>query len=136
MFENINEVAILVSSILAIAIGSVWYSPLLFGTKWMHAAGLTDSDLQISRAQLLKLVASAIVANLVLFYALAQLIARFDLEGETMWGTGVLLTIFLGGFIITSVIWEKRPISYVLIHIGYAAVVIFGGMAVIAYWPW
>lgn len=136
MLESINEIAVLVSSILAIAIGSIWYSPLLFGTHWMRAAGLKDDDLVISQSQLIKLIGSAIVANLVLFNVLARTIAEFELVGTVIWSTALLLTLFLAAFTVSSVIWEKRPLSYVLIHIGYAAVVIFGGMGVIAYWPW
>ena len=33
-------------------------------------------------------------------------------------------------------LWEKHPFSYVCIHTGYFALVLFGGLSVIMYWPW
>ena len=36
--------SILVAAIVAFAIGSLWYSPLLFGKEWMALSGISTSD--------------------------------------------------------------------------------------------
>lgn len=136
MFENTNEIAILVSAILAIAIGSVWYSPLLFGNHWMRAAGLTEGDLESAKDTMLKSFAGAVVVNIILLYIIAQFVALSQLAGVSLKMIGSLLTAFLAAVMAGAIIWEQRPLSYLLINVGYSAVVLFGGMAVIWYWPW
>jgi len=136
MFEPINEVAVLVSAILALAVGSVWYSPLMFGDEWMRSVGFTDDDLEESKDKLPKMFAFAIIANLITLYIIAQFIAFSEETMRLMRDVGLLLVILLGSIMANAVIWEKRSISYFLINLGYATVVIFIGIAVIGYWPW
>lgn len=47
-FSNINFLAVLVSALASFAIGSLWYSPLLFGKAWQKAVGLTDEKIKSS----------------------------------------------------------------------------------------
>lgn len=136
MFDSVNEVSVLVTAILAVAVGSIWYSPLLFGDIWMRAVGITTDDLQATRSAMTRWVMSALLANLVLLFVLAEFIRIADLSGYSMWRIGAFVLIFIGASTASAVIWEKRPLSYLLIHTGYTAVVIFGGMSVIAFWPW
>jgi hypothetical protein len=136
MFEGVNEVAILVTSILSVAAGSVWYSPLLFGEQWMRAAGLEAKDLAMSTKQIFLRVVLGVVANLVLFYVLARFINASRTGGDSLWALGIALVLFLTASTMSTVIWEKRSWLYIIIHIGYAAVAIFGGLGVLAFWPW
>lgn len=136
MFENVNEVSVLVSAILAIAIGSIWYSPLLFGKYWMRAAGLTENDLEMQKQKIVRLLALAIVVNLGLFFIIAQFVELAENSGKAILSVALFLTILISGVLASAVIWEEKPLSYLLINISYAAVIIFGGMSVIWYWPW
>ena len=136
MLENIPEVPIIVSSLLAIAIGSIWYSPIVFGKYWMQAIGFTEADLDISQAHMAKLLAFGFVAHLILFFAIAKFVVLTTLFEESMWSIAGFLVLLLSAAMAVSVVWERRPFSYLLINIGYTAIVIFGGMSVIAYWPW
>jgi hypothetical protein len=43
--SNINFLALLVAAIASFALGSVWYSPLLFGKSWQNAIGFKDENL-------------------------------------------------------------------------------------------
>lgn len=42
---EINYIAVIVASILAMVVGAIWYGPL-FGQKWMEVIGATDLDKQ------------------------------------------------------------------------------------------
>ena len=42
---TINYYAILVSAILAMVVGAIWYGPL-FGKKWMEVVGINPSDMK------------------------------------------------------------------------------------------
>lgn len=136
MLENIPEVPILVSSLLAIAIGSIWYSPIVFGKYWMRAIGFSEDDLDISEKHMAKLLSFGFFAHIILFFALAKFVARATAFEEPIWPVAGLLVLLLGAAMAVSVIWERRPLSYLCINIGYSAIVVFGGMSVIAYWPW
>jgi len=136
MFENVNEVAVLVSAILAMAMGSIWYSPLLFGIHWMRATGLTPEDLESSKTKMPKLIILAFVGNLVTLYVLAQFVAFSKAASIPLANIAFLLTVLLGAVMAGAVIWEQKRYSYFLINVGYAAVVVFGGMAIIWHWPW
>jgi hypothetical protein len=42
---TINYYAVLVSAVLAMVVGAIWYGPL-FGKKWMQVIGISASDLK------------------------------------------------------------------------------------------
>jgi len=136
MFESVNEVAVITSTIVALAIGSIWYSPLLFGQQWMRAVGMTDEELDASKDQIPRMFFLAILANLVALFIVAQFIALSKQAGMSLQHIAVLLIFVIGAFISNAIIWEEKPLSYLFINVGYVAVVILEGIAIIGYWPW
>ena len=136
MFDTINEIAVLVTAVLSVAMGSIWYSPLFFGEAWMRATGLSAADLSLSHKQLIGRVVAGIVAGFVFFLALAHAINLGREVGVSIWTIGALLVVLVGSLMVSFVLWEKRPLTYIYIHVGYASVVTFGGLMVLAYWPW
>ena len=45
-FTNINWLSVLVASVSAFAIGSLWYSSLLAGNAWQKELKLSDEDIK------------------------------------------------------------------------------------------
>ena len=41
---NVNWLAVIVGFVLAFALGWLWYSPKLFGTKWAEGVGVKMGD--------------------------------------------------------------------------------------------
>lgn len=136
MFEAVNEVSVLVAAILAIAVGSIWYSPLLFEKQWMAAVGLTADDMEASKAKMPKMFAFAAITNLALLFIVAQFVEFVRVLNIPLSTMALWLIAFLTASAAGAVIWEQKPLSYLLINIGYSAIVILGGMSVIYYWPW
>ena len=136
MFENVNQIAVLVAALVAMAVGSVWYSPLLFGEQWMHTVGLTEDDLRNAKGKMPKLFLFAALSNLLALYILAQFVALAQSAGAELATVAFFLSLFLTAIISGFVIWEQKSLTYALINIGYAVVVVFGGMSIIWYWPW
>jgi hypothetical protein len=136
MFEGIDFVALTVSALLMLAVGSIWYSPLLFGRHWMRATGLSEADLEASKSRIVGQIAGAFVANLVLLFVIAQFVLMAQAQELSIRFVASLLTLLLAGAIANVVIWEQKRVAYLLINIGYASVVIFGGLTVIWHWPW
>jgi glucan phosphoethanolaminetransferase (alkaline phosphatase superfamily) len=133
---NINELAVIVTSLLAIALGSIWYSPLVFGAYWQKAAGLTEEDLALTKSELSRSLIVAFVSNMIVLFVIAHLVrigTSFDIPRLHLAGA---LIVLIGASIASMVVWEKRPFLYFAIHTGYAALVIGMGVVVISYWPW
>ena len=41
---DVNWVAVIVGAVLAFILGAIWYSPKVFGKKWMDGSGLTEDS--------------------------------------------------------------------------------------------
>ncbi|MBL8063678.1 MAG: DUF1761 domain-containing protein [Anaerolineales bacterium] len=117
----INHLAVFVCAIVSLALGALWYSPLLFAKAWQHEAGLTDE--QLARQNPAKTYGLTFVLALVMSYNLAFFLG--DSETTPLWGTTAG---FLAGFgwatLIFAVIalFEQRSWKYVFINGGYITV--------------
>ncbi len=136
MFENINEIAVLVSAILAVAVGSIWYSPLLFGKIWMKSLDFTTDDDYMTKHAMIVAVVRGIIAQSVFFFCVAQFTSYTFSTIVSMTKIGVILSLLFGAQLYHTAIWEKRSFAYVLINAGYTVTILFGGLAIITYWPW
>jgi hypothetical protein len=45
-FQDVNWLSVLVATVAAFVIGSVWYSPVLFGKIWQREIRLSDQEIQ------------------------------------------------------------------------------------------
>lgn len=136
MLENVNEVSVLVSALLLLAIGSIWYSPLVFGTYWMRSAGMSNADIEKMHATIFQTVAVGLVVNVCLLFALAKLIAFVRESNGALVTLGVYLSVIFAGALAFTVVWEKRSFVYYAIHAGYIILMLQIGIIVIGYWPW
>jgi hypothetical protein len=136
MFDEVNEIAIIVTALLGIAIGSIWYSPLVFGKYWMSAARLTKEDLAMSRASLVRSIGYASIANIVFVYIVARLIGLVAAQDFPLAVLGVLLILFLVTSMTSVVVWEKKSFVYLMIHAGYGSIIVCISILVLAFWPW
>lgn len=136
MFETIHEVAVVTVSFLALALGSVWYSPYVFGKVWQRVAGLRDEDLSYTPVAFAKLLCGVFVGNLVTFSLVAHVLAVVPPTLISPFRLAVGFMVFLGAILLSMVLWERRQFLYGCIHIGYGVVVIAMGVTVLHLWPW
>lgn len=136
MSVEINEIAVLVGALLAIAVGSMWYSPLLFGPLWMRSRGKSFREEDDSKYAMLVVAIKGILVQVVSFFIITYFISMSTELGVSLLKIGLLLTAFLGVQMMSLIVWEGRPLSYVFVHLGYSTIVLFGGIGIIAYWPW
>jgi len=136
MFENINEVSVLVAAIVASAVGSIWYSPLLFGAVWMKSIGFTMEEGEMPKREMMIASTKGVLTQVVFFFIIAKFIAVSEGNGLSILTMGISLIILSGVYLMQSVIWERRPLTYFFVQMGYVAIALLGGVAIIAYWPW
>ena len=54
---KINYLAVVVAAIAWFVVGSLWYSPLLFGKMWMELSGITPGAMAEMKMPAVKMVA-------------------------------------------------------------------------------
>jgi hypothetical protein len=125
MSVHVNYLAVIVAAIANMVIGSLWYSPALFGKEWMRLTGhKMGSGKGVSTAYIM-----AAVVSLVEAFVLARFItidaATTYLPVNIMEAVKVAAWVWVG-FVATvvasSFIFEGRPMKLYQITVGYQLV--------------
>ena len=94
---QINYLAILVSGIVAMIIGSIWYGPL-FGKKYMHEMGMdawsSEKKAEMKKSMMMSYVWQ-FIASLVTFYVLARFMNATN-QTDVMGGITVGFWVWFG----------------------------------------
>jgi hypothetical protein len=117
----INHWAVMVCAIANLALGALWYSPLLFYKAWMKENKFTDED--VKKVNPAKTYSITLLISVIISYNLAFFLG--DNKTDMIWGTTAG---FLSGFgfsaLIFSVValFEQRSWKYILINGGYITI--------------
>ncbi|GEP98436.1 DUF1761 domain-containing protein [Chitinophaga cymbidii] len=117
----INHWAVLVCAIANLALGALWYSPLLFYKAWKTENGLSDEELK--NINPLKVYGLTFLFALIMSYNLAFFLG--DDKTDMAWGAtaGFLTGFGFAGLIFAVVaLFERRSWRYILINGGYITV--------------
>jgi hypothetical protein len=136
MLAGVNELAVLVSALLALALGSIWYSPLVFGKQWQRAAALSDADLELSRGALIRSLLVGLLSNVVVMFVIGKFLYIAERADVVRGELALLLIALLAASAASMVVWEKKRLMYFIIHMGYGVLVVLVGSTVMALWPW
>lgn len=116
---TMNWWAVIVAAIVYMALGAVWYSPMLFGNAWMKGIGKTKEQLAAGLSPL------SYVWALVLSFLAAYGIARICVWAQrgTVW-EGIVIGLLAGTcFVLASMgvndIFEQRPRQLSFINVLY-----------------
>ena len=118
---HINYLAVFAAGVSAFVIGGIWYSPLLFERRWRAANGFTEAD--IKRGNPAVMFGGSLVLCILMALNLAAFLNGPDTTAS--WGAtaGALAGVGWVAFGLSVVaLFERRPISYMLINGGYWAV--------------
>ncbi len=122
---DINYLAVLVSAIVSIIIGSLWYSPLLFGNAWMKAGGISMKEMEKAKKKGMgRLYFAAFIGSLVMAFVLGIFIKLVGI-GSFLEGMQIGFWLWLGFIVpvlLGSVLWEGRSVKYYLINVSYQLV--------------
>ncbi len=72
MNVEVNYTAVLLAGVASMIIGFLWYSPMLFGKKWMTLMGLTKEKMEDAKAEMGKTYGISFVLALVTAYVLSH----------------------------------------------------------------
>jgi hypothetical protein len=111
-----NILAVVVAAAVSFGIGSLWYSPLLFGNQWAELAGLKMDN--IDKNQMIKGMMGSVVGALITSFILNHILMVLEVS-SVAFAIKVSLGIWLG-FIATTtinvVLYEQKPVKLFLIN--------------------
>ena len=116
IFSQVNWLAVLAAAVAYFALGAIWYSKPVFGSKWAQGHGINMND-PAARKGAGQVMMLSFVAFVVICIALAFLVVRINLSGLM---SGVKLGVITGGgfswmTICISYLYTKKPMSLHLI---------------------
>ena len=127
--DNINLVGSIAGAVAAMAIGSAWYSPWLFGNRWQALIGKAPEEM----GNPVTAMAVAALMFLVMGFGMSWIIPDGSSVGIGMmwgfigfWGFALPATVINGVF-------ERRPWSLMAIYLGYLLVTMLVMAAVISF---
>ncbi len=122
MNSKINHLAVWILVIFDQVLGATWYSASLFGEPWLRYSGKTMADMNASHG--MEPYVIAIVAAIVLNYALAWLFARLNISNAAagLWIAVLCWLAFLFVDYATIAAFSMKPWQLVFIDMGRAFV--------------
>lgn len=134
VFSHINYLAIVVCTAIAMVLGSLWFSPILFGNSWMKGAGLKQKDVQKSDST--KAMITSTINSFVINLVLAICIYISQPSGFTSgMGMGALISIgLISPILLTILVYEKKKSGLWMIYSGYYIIQFIINGGILAIW--
>ena len=138
MIPEINYWAVVLATLSSMIVGSIWYTPKVFGNFWMKASGVTPSGNARDAVGpiLVTLVVSFITAWVL---AGAAFISQHFYGGSFLANTVVTAIILWAGFtaarFITHDAFDKRPTRLTVLNVAHELVTVVVMALIIGVWP-
>lgn len=131
---SINYLAVLVSVFVVMALGALWYSPVLFGKIWAKAIGINMEDLDPKDA-----VRGMVVSVFTSFTEMTVLALMINLLNiVNLWDgvkLGLLLSLgIMGTATLSNSMYDQRDIKVWLISVSYRGVYAAINGAILTVW--
>lgn len=132
----VNIWAVIVSSLLTMAVGYVWYSPILFGKQWMKLSGADTKALKRANGNMPSLYAKSFAAAVIMIYVLAQLTDLTLVSGVTEGAIlgGMVWLGFVAASMVNTVLYEGKSWKLYAITSGYYLVCLVASGIILAVW--
>jgi hypothetical protein len=126
---DVNWLAVSCAALVKFAIGGVWYSPPVFGPRWRAIVGITP---EAFKANMIPAMVTDLVSGFVLAWVLANVL-KFTGAVGLIPGARVSFFLWLGFVaktLISTTVYEGRPIAFFGINAGYwlVSMLIMGGL--------
>jgi hypothetical protein len=117
---TINWLSVIIAALSAFLLGYLWYSPILFGKRWMKESGVTPESAKDTN--MVKVFGTAFILSLIAAFFLALFIGK---------GAGALFGALAGfmagiGWVFTamgiSYLFERKTLAHFLINSLYSVV--------------
>lgn len=121
VIESVNLLALVVAVIANMAIGFLWYSPIMFAKPWMKLMGYTQESMKQAQQEMGTMYLLSALAGLITAFVLAQVFSWVGSAtlAEAL-GIGFMLWLgFIAPVQFTDVLFGKKQMNLFLINTGY-----------------
>ncbi|OGY85124.1 MAG: hypothetical protein A3F54_04325 [Candidatus Kerfeldbacteria bacterium RIFCSPHIGHO2_12_FULL_48_17] len=134
---EINYIAVLVTAIISMVLGGIWYSPMLFGKMWAKEMGWNGEEMKKRQKEgAMKGYIVMFIGALVMQYILAHFVQYTDAD-TFMLGATTGFWLWLG-FIVTimvpNIFWEGKSMRAVSINVLYQLINLLIAGGILAIW--
>ena len=138
MIPEINYWAALIATMAAIVIGSIWYTPKVFGDRWKRWADVKDP--QTTTEAWLPILVSIVLAFLLAWVLAGSVAIAWHFYGGSYFSSAIVtgLTLWAGftaGRLITHEVFMGRPSQLTILNVSYELVLVVVMSVVIGAWP-
>ncbi|MBH0053822.1 MULTISPECIES: DUF1761 domain-containing protein [unclassified Salinibacterium] len=138
MVPEINYIAVILATLSSMIVGTIWYSPRVFGNYWMKAANVTPSGNTADAVR--PIVITVIVSFFTAWILAGAAFIASDFYGGSFFLNTVLTSIVLwGGFtaarFITHDQFDGRPNGLTVLNVSHEFVTIVVMAIIIGVWP-
>ncbi len=138
MTPDINYWAVVAATLSSMVVGSIWYTPRVFGNYWMKTTGVTPSN-QAADAVI------PIVVTLLVSFITAWVLAGAAFISQDFYGGSFLANSLITGLVlwagftaarfVTHDAFDKRPSGLTILNISHELVTIVIMALIIGVWP-
>lgn len=138
MLPEINYWAVILATLSSMVVGTIWYTPKVFGNYWMKAAGVESTGKGIDA---LGPIVTTVIVSFITAWVLAgaTFISWKFYEGSFFWAAIVTAVVLWAGFtaarFITHDAFDKRPSGLTLLNIAHELVTLVVMAIIIGVWP-
>lgn len=94
MGVEVNHLGVLVAAVSSMALGFLWYSPMVLGKPWMKEKGFTSESLKKAQKEMSKLYGVSFIVALFTAFVLSHVMAL----SESFYGYPLVQTGLMTGF--------------------------------------
>jgi Protein of unknown function (DUF1761) len=138
VLPHINYLAVVAATISTMVVGTIWYSPKVFGTYWMRKAGVTpsgrasDAAWPIAITVLVSFVTAWVLAGSVY---LSQYFYHGSFLVNSLATAGILWAGFTAARFVTHDAFDNRPSGLTILNIAHELVTVLIMALIIGVWP-
>ncbi|GAA1215634.1 DUF1761 domain-containing protein [Rhodoglobus aureus] len=138
MVPEINYIAVILATLSSMIVGTIWYSPRVFGNYWMKAANVTPSGKTSDAVR--PLVVTVIVSFITAWVLAGAAFIAFDFYGgsffvNTLFTSIILWAGFTAARFITHDQFDGRPNGLTVLNISHELVTLVVMALIIGVWP-
>jgi len=136
IFDIINEVAVLGTTFLLMAVSIVWYSNMLFGKFFsVHEKAMLSQD-TLSASQKTSVTIVTFACYFILLSGISYAIAVAPLLSVTSANMALFVAAFGSALFTLPLVALHHTFRFILVNIGFVITFVCVGAFVINYWPW
>jgi hypothetical protein len=138
MTPDINYWAVIVATLSSMVVGSIWYTPRVFGKYWMRVTGVTPSDRPADAV--VPILVTLLVSFITAWVLAGAAFISQDFYGGSFLGNSIITALVLwAGFtaarFVTHDAFDKRPSGLTILNISHELVTVVIMALIIGVWP-